>query len=407
MVQTSSESAEVPVRNVDFVPAAVFTQIRNAIQVVGAKRVHKEPCQDFGQDGSATYSVLNQALKHPVCKLVLLVVHSIFEHASTGIRVHFDVVAAHVFKHKFVAVKERLFLFHHGCLLRNSEKLLFAGQSVTSAVEGNPCLVSEFLKPLCSPPVLCQTFLLQEAIKSASLVHFVATDFGVQLCLYFLDQLKAVILHLFPQIADCFKVKRDFLSLIAVLLMQSLVLNEFFVDALLQLGRDDGLILVAHVHFLPLKSRIFAKLELHPRLSAFHCVVIESRRVSRRKLLAKLKVQISGHVKGRLVELMALIRTDRAILLSDHIPLHRDVVIIVLVQIDSLLKKLVFVLDVAQLIHLLLGADIDSELSILVNLVVWELLRIQEQAIRNVIVFPPLLLRLGLMLILQVEVLLG
>jgi hypothetical protein len=104
---------------------------------------------------------------------------------------------------------------------------------------------------------------------------------------------------------------------------------------------------------------------------------------------------------------MTLIRADRAILLSDHLSLHGDVVIIVLVQINSLLKKLVFVLDVAQLVHLLLGADIDFELSILVNLVVWELLRIQEQAIRNVIVFPPLLLRLGLMLILQVKVLLG
>ena len=104
---------------------------------------------------------------------------------------------------------------------------------------------------------------------------------------------------------------------------------------------------------------------------------------------------------------MALIRADRAILLSDHFSLQRDIVIIVLVQVDSLLKKLVFVLNVAQLIHLLLGADIDSEPSTLVNLVVWELLRVQEQAIRNVIVFPPFLFRLGLMLILQVQVLLG
>lgn len=60
----------------------------------------------------------------------------------------------------------------------------------------------------------------------------------------------------------------------------------------------------------------------------------------------------------------------------------------------------------SQLLHLLLGAHVDPQFSVAVNFVVWEFVRVKEQSLRSVVVLTPFVFRLGLMLVLQIQVLL-
>ena len=193
----------------------------------------EEARQNLGQHGRTANSVLNQLVEHLVRQLALPVVVGVLKHPRSTVRVHLEVLLAHVLKHEFVPMQEWRLFFQNRGLLRNPKEFLFTGKGIASAIKWDPGFVLEFLETFLSPQVLCLPFVLHEAVKESILGELVATDLVLKFGLDFLDQLESIGLNLLPQIADCFEVKGNLFALIEVLFMQTLIFVEFVVYALL------------------------------------------------------------------------------------------------------------------------------------------------------------------------------